>query len=263
MGTWSASLFGSDIACDVRADYGVYLRWGMTGRQATKQVLEDWADELMDTTQDGPVVWLALAVTQWKFGRLEPRVKAKALRIIREGADVEAFPPELRKRRRGVLEKVRAQLESPQPPEKRVRVTKPAEPLKKIERLWKPGQVVAFRRGSGRLVLLRTEVVFKDEYIGQIPHFVVLNWEGARLPSPERICKLRATEYVVGVYPNKKGEPVPWDRVERLDLVRDVTGIIVGDRDGVFCEIGFDDCCWNELDARLDEEFDALPVKRT
>lgn len=258
MGTWITSFFDNEneIACDVRNEYVDYLQAGLTGRKATQHILDDFSDEISDTERDGPVVWLALAVTQWKYGRLEPRVKAKALKIIKEGGDLSAYPPERQKRRRTVLEKVRAQLESPPPPEKPVRVIKTAEPLKKIEKLWKAGQVVAFRRASGRFVLLLTEGVFEHDYVGQIPHFVMLNWEGAKIPSLERILKLRATDDLIGVYPNKKGAPVPWDRVLRLELFRDVTGNSRIDRHGVYCPDGWSDCQWDELDS-------VLPSKNT
>lgn len=251
MATWISSFFDihNEIARDVYNEYLDSLKFGLSGRKATKVVLDGFVEEIHDTEGDGPVVWMALAVTQWKYGRLEPRVKAKALRIIKDGGDVAAYPPELQKRWSKVLEKVRIQLESPQPPEKPIRVIKPAEPLKKIDKLWKPGQVVAFRRDSGRFVLLLTEGVDKHPYIGEIPYFVVLKWEGAKIPSLERILKLRPTNKVIGVYPNKKGAPIPWDRVERLEVVRDLTGSIRVHRNGVYREEGWDDYDWKELDA--------------
>jgi hypothetical protein len=252
MGTWSTAVFGSDIACDVRDSFVDYLRMGMSGRQATRKVLQDFDDEVQDVDQDGPVVWLALAATQWKYGRLEPRVKGRALKLIKNGADIPAFPQPQQNRRQNALEKLRLQLQSPPPPEKPVRVVKPAPRLKKIERLWTPGQVVAWRFENGRLALLLTEAVVNHSYIGQIPYFVRLKWEGVRLPPPDRIQKLRATDTVVGVHPNRKGTPIPWDRIQRLDLTRPLTGIVQADRAGVFCETGFNEGHWNELDEMLE-----------
>lgn len=249
MATWISSFFDNqnETARDVYNEYLDSLKFGLVGRKATKVVLDGF-EEAIEDAEDAAIFWMALAVTQWKYGRLEPRVKAKALKIIKDGGDVAVYPPELQKRRRKVLELVRTHLESPQPPEKPIRVLKPVEPLKKIKKLWKPGQVVTFRRDSGRFVLLLTEGIFKHDYIGEIPHFVVLKWEGAKIPSFERILKLRPTNKVIAVYPNKKGAPVPWDRVERLELVRDVTGCIQIDRHGVFREEGWDDCHWKDLD---------------
>lgn len=257
MGSWSADFFDheSEVSDDVRNEYVDYLQAGLTGKQATKRLREDFAHEIKSARR-GRVFWMALAVIQWKYGRLEPGVKAQALRAIQDGGDVAAYPKAERLQRAKVLDRVRAKLVSPQPAEKRVRVVPPAKPLKKIDKLWQAGQVVAFRRASGRYALLLTEVVDKHTYIGEIPYFVLLDWRGAKLPSAERIAKLRACEYVVAVYPNQRGEPVPWDRVERLKSMRPVTGQAVKMSGGVFCEMGFDDARWDELDDALTAELE-------
>lgn len=71
---------------------------------------------------EGPVFWLALAATQWKTGRLEDAVKAKALDIIDNDVGLhvreEAGAAQLRKRK-AVLRTLREQLTSPQPPRRR------------------------------------------------------------------------------------------------------------------------------------------------
>ena len=240
-----------EIARDVRNEYLDLLRSGESGRKATRQVLDGFSEEMEDGDAAESIVWMALAVTQWEYGRLEPRVKAKALRAIKHGGDVLTYPQDQQNRRTKVLEKVKTLLQSPQPPEKKIRILKPVEPLKTIEKLWKPGQVVAFRRESGRYVLLLTEGVYVHDYMGQIPHFVPLKWEGARLPTMDRIASLKATDELIALYPNKKGAAIPWDRIQRLDLVRDVTGIAQISEDSVFCEDGWSECQWNELDDEL------------
>lgn len=253
MVSWIKNFFDdeNELSMDVRNDYLDLLRAGVSGRKATREVIDGFSEEFADSEVAESLMWMALAVTQWEYGRLEPRVKSKALRAIRDGGDVEAYPPDRQHRRRLVLDRVKAKLESPQPPEKRVRIAKAAVPLKQIEQHWKPGQVVAFRRDSGRFVLLLTEGVFVHEYMGQIPHFVPLKWEGTKLPSFDKIAKLRTTSDVIGVYPNTKGEAVPWDRIQRLDLTRDVTGLATISDDEVFCEDGCIDCRWSELDSEL------------
>ena len=240
-----------EIARDVRNEYLDLLRSGESGRKATPQVLDGFSEEMEDGDAAESIVWMALAVTQWEYGRLEPRVKANALRAIKHGGDVLTYPQDQQNRRTKVLEKVKTLLQSPQPPEKKIRILKPVEPLKTIEKLWKPGQVVAFRRESGRYVLLLTEGVYVHDYIGQIPHFVPLKWEGAKLPTMDRIASLKATDELIALYPNKKGAAIPWDRIQRLDLVRDVTGIAQISEDSVFCEDGWSECQWNELDDEL------------
>jgi hypothetical protein len=120
MGVSSTGLFADDVACEIRDDYIARLRSGLTGRQATKELLADRSEELADD-DDGPVIWLALAVTQWKYGRLEPRVKSRALNIIKTGKGLarwrELSDPALVKQRQRILDKLRTQLESPQPEE--------------------------------------------------------------------------------------------------------------------------------------------------
>lgn len=253
MATWISSFFDNqnEVARDVYNEYVDALKLGSTSRLATQQILDGFAEQIEDAPENKSVVWMALAVTQWKYGRLEPRVKSKALKFIKAGGDVAFYPPKFQERRRKVLDRVRSHLESPQPPEKPVRVLKPAKPSKKAEKLWKPGQIVAFRRDSGRFVLLLTEGVEQHKYIGQIPYFVALKWEGSKIPNFEKIVKLGSANAVIGVHPNQKGEPIPWDRVQRLDLVRPVTGNVLIDRDGVFCEEGWNDCHWSELDDEL------------
>lgn len=253
MATWIQSFFDNEheFAMDVRNEYLDQLRAGESNRKATREVIDGFAEELADSDVAEPILWMALAVTQWEYGRLEPRVKSKALRAIKDGGDVWAYPEERQPRRKRVLDRVKAKLESPPPPEKRVRIVKAPLPLKTIEKHWKPGQVVAFRRDSGRHVLLLTEGVMVHEYMGQIPHFVPLKWEGAKLPSLDKIAKLRTTEDVIGVYPNEKGEPIPWDRIQRLELTRELTGLATITDDEMFCEEGCTDCRWSELDDEL------------
>lgn len=250
---WVKSFFDNEheLAMDVRNEYLDLLRAGESGRKATRAVIDGFSEELADSDVAEPIMWMALAVTQWEYGRLEPRVKSRALRAIKDGGDIRAYPEDRQHRRRLVLERVKARLESPQPPERRVRIARAAVPLRNIEQNWKPGQIVAFRRDSGRYALLLTEGVFVHEYMGQIPHFVPLKWEGAKLPSFDRIVRLQTTDDVIGVYPNAKGEPIPWDRIQRLDLTMDVTGLATISDDEVFCENGCIDCRWSELDDEL------------
>lgn len=248
MGTWISNFFDNEIelAADVRNDYVDGLTLGSTGRQATKEVIEGFAEELDDPAMC-PVVWMALAVTQWKYGRLEPRVKAKALKAIAKGGDVALYPEKRQQRRQRVLDKVREQLQTPQPKEKPVRVVT-NKPLKKIERLWRTGQVVSFRCDDGRFVLLLTEHVIRDRYWGEIPTFVLLKWKGKKIPDADRIAKLKTTKVVLSIYPNKRGAAVPWDHVDRLDATHEPSGLVHSLGGGVYCPTGFDSSAWNDLD---------------
>src|SRR5579872_3425612 len=124
MGVSSTAIFGDDTACDVRDEYRELVANGSTGAAATKQLLREWK-EIIEDEDDGPAFWLALAATQWACGRLEDRVKAKAVKIIEKGSSLarwaEGGDSKMLKQRQAVLAKLRAQLESPQPAAKTFR----------------------------------------------------------------------------------------------------------------------------------------------
>src|SRR5215469_10167451 len=81
MGAWGTAVFSDDTACDVRDNYVDLIGDGLSGVEATKKLLREWAGSL-DDPDEGPVFWLALAATQWKNGRLEDLVQQRALNII-------------------------------------------------------------------------------------------------------------------------------------------------------------------------------------
>ena len=85
MGAWGPALFSDDTATDGRDDYRDHVGDGLSGSAATDRLLSEWRSTLSDP-DEGPVFWLALAATQWKCGRLEPRVLEKALEVISTGA---------------------------------------------------------------------------------------------------------------------------------------------------------------------------------
>lgn len=253
MANWISHFFDheNELADDVRNEYVDYLRLGVSGRAATRRLPDDFAEEREHSEYNECVFWMALAVIQWQYGRLGPKVKSRALAILKKGGDLQWYPPEAQNRRRRTLATVQSRLKSPQPPERKVRILKAPKPLKEIMKQWKTGQVIAFRRDSGQFALLLTEGVSEHTYIGELPYFVVLKWSGKKLPGAPRIRSLRKGKELIGVYPNRKGTPIPWDRIQRLDVYLEPTGIAVIDRDSVFCEEGFDECQWSELDRTL------------
>lgn len=67
MGTWGEGLFSDDTALDVRgSSQTLYKRFGEPV-QATRELLGTWN---ADDPDEGPVIILALAVCQWKYGCL-------------------------------------------------------------------------------------------------------------------------------------------------------------------------------------------------
>jgi hypothetical protein len=199
MGTWGPGIFSDDLACDLRDRYRDLIGDGLTGEEATDRLLDEWQAELGDPDV-GPVFWLALAATQWKAGRLEERVKAEALRVISTGADLprwEGPDPSLPKRRRAALEKLRLQLNSPQPPPRRIR----KRFVNSCE--WEVGEVLALRLLSGQFSLFRVIGYYAD-YGGTSPVCEFLDWTGDVIPSPEAVGKLKIRPFV----PSRAGPDV-------------------------------------------------------
>ena len=185
MGTWGVELFSDDRAADVRAHYRELIQDRVEDTEATQQVLEDFR-EYLDDEDDGPVVWLALAVSQSQIGRLAPEVRDKALSVIEAGADLERWAEEARmlEQRRVVLEKTRQQLLGTQPKPKKLRRRR----MRYVTDLH-AGDVLSFRGSSGRLALVRVRRLDPDR--GSIAPIVkVLQYARTVEPGVEEIATL-------------------------------------------------------------------------
>lgn len=88
MGLWSPALFASDLACDIRADYGILLAMGKTDQEAEDIMIQYHRDLLDTNTPDEQEFWIALAVCEWKRGRLSRQVKSNALHCLEQGWDL-------------------------------------------------------------------------------------------------------------------------------------------------------------------------------
>jgi Domain of unknown function (DUF4259) len=117
MGAWGVGIFDDDVACDARMAMHDQFRARNSVREATDAVLDDLAAFLEDE-EDGPVVILALAATQWDAGRLDKRIKRRALKIIAEGIDFRWQDSEYREQRQAALEQLGIKLNSSPPPAK-------------------------------------------------------------------------------------------------------------------------------------------------
>lgn len=125
MGTSGAALFADDTACDVHDEFVELLASGVDAAKATETLINSWGDAVTDV-DDGPVFWLALAATQWKYGCLDAAVRACAIDVIDRGTDLARWQGSAElKRRRSVLLALREQLLSPQPRQRRPRRRKP------------------------------------------------------------------------------------------------------------------------------------------
>jgi hypothetical protein len=153
MGTWGAGIFSGDTACDVRCAYRMALEEGLDDQAAQQRVLDEFADHLNDDIwNDGPLIWLALAKTQWQLGRLDEQVKAEALAVIDQGRDLATWEgSDLYGYRRAVLGRLRRQLTTPPPPRKPIRPPRPVDPEAVRRRLpYQEGSVFQLPLRDGR-----------------------------------------------------------------------------------------------------------------
>lgn len=192
MGAWGTSLYSDDYACDIRADYKDRLRKGMTNEEAVHDILAH--NTAVTGTDDEPVLWYALADTQWEYGRLLPEVKEKALAFLDAEQDDERWKTmELMEQRRQVLVKLKEKLLSPQPAEKKVRK------YSYYRCPWKLGDVFAYQFHTeesekygvkGKYIVFRkiTEDWCWPGHI--IPTVSFYRWIGDEIPSLEDIRDL-------------------------------------------------------------------------
>lgn len=133
MGAWGPAIFSDDLACDVRDEYTVHLDEGKSGEEATKIVFQVYYPDVRGTEEES-VFWFALALIQWKKGRLTDEVKGKAIEFIDNCADLKRWSEpgneKAYKKRMAVLEKLKETLLSPMPPAKKPRPLPTKAPVK-------------------------------------------------------------------------------------------------------------------------------------
>jgi hypothetical protein len=216
MGAWGTALFSDDTACDVRDSYVDLVGDGLTGPEATKALLREWSASLNDP-DESPVFWLALAATQWRCGRLEGHVLQQALNVIDSGSDLARWESGSKdsKKRKAVLEKLRAQLTSPQPAERRI----PKRFRDSSE--WLIGDLVAYRMRSGRFIILRTIGHHSDKG-GTGTICELLDWSGEEIPKSFKSLDIRRsqgarpiTQFLIG---RTRAKERPDDRLQYLGV---------------------------------------------
>lgn len=83
-------ILDEDVAADVEAAFMELLEEGIKGEKATKEILEEFSEELKDE-EDRNVVYLALVELQLRENCLQEDIREKALEIIESGADLERW----------------------------------------------------------------------------------------------------------------------------------------------------------------------------
>jgi hypothetical protein len=89
MGTWGTAIFSDDLASDLKEDFRDLISDGFSSSEAVEKLLLEY--QPTGDPDEEPVFWLALALTQWKLGRLEERTKLKAISIIDNQNDLKRW----------------------------------------------------------------------------------------------------------------------------------------------------------------------------
>jgi hypothetical protein len=228
-------------------------------QEATDILLKRWASE----TDSGEwcVFWLALAATQWRCGRLEGRVKDRALEIIDAGADLTRWEDEpLKRKRKIVLQKLRVQLLSPPPTPKKM-----AKPYRDSCE-WEIGELIGYELLSKNWIVLRvTDLESADNKGSVAPVCEILDWKGNMIPE---LSILKRLPVLLGSRSNGNGQihigrarekELPIDRIKRLGLKTPpslVSNIKVHlPEGGVGFRGGMTFVLWRFLDRYLQEDF--------
>lgn len=188
MGVWGTAIFSDDNAADIREEYRRLLGDGITAPEATNRLIREWQPSISHDPDLAAVFWLALAVTQWKCGRLEEGVKREAIQVIDSGAAIRAWKGSGEERRRAaVLDATRKSLNEPQPPARKI--AKGFRPTCN----WEPGDLVAYRLLSGSYIVFQVTDLHTDKG-GIAPVCEIYDWQGVALPSPADLadCPMRS-----------------------------------------------------------------------
>ena len=247
MGTSATGIYADDEAQDARDFYREILASGLDGPKATDRFLKEWKAAMKDS-DDGPVIWFALADTQWTLGRLEERVRDAAIKIIDEGTSLDRWREsgaKLAEKRQAVLLALKKKLLSPQPALKSIKTRKPAGIS-----TWTPGELFSYRLRSGRLVVLCLEEI--DE--NQAGRLSALNWIGDVVPDEKTLKSLKrkliagSRKWTLWHVIGSKKKDVPQDRMIRL-------GVRISPEKDVHHKTGTAKF-WSGLDTTLEQFFD-------
>ena len=204
MGTTGTSLYSDDFASDIRGTYIEKLRSGKTRSEASEEMITENRDII--GSEDEPVFWLALADTQWEYGRLQTDVKEEALKHSEEAKNDERWLEQREKKAAAwadTVTKIVEKLKTEPPPEKRLRKRR----LYRCER--ELGSVFAYRfLGEysketgyyGKYIVFR-KVSETSWYPGHIiPVVEIYRWVGENIPTFEQIQKMELLSRWFPVY---------------------------------------------------------------
>lgn len=237
MGTWGTGLFSDDTACDVRDEYIDLVKDGMSDAEATQQFLDSWAAGL-NIPGEREVIWIALAATQCRLGRLDPAVAERAVEAIDGGVDLDLWleaGSKMVARRRAVLQRTRRQLTGPQPRRRTFRL--PTTTLT-------PGDILAYQTRDADFLLLRVVRVRHG-----IPIVILLDYLGPQIPALDAVAALPEFLWPMPKNSIRYSVPIDMHRKNGVDYARAGYQLIgnLGDRPGdSAAEATADSCNWSD-----------------
>ena len=211
MGAWSTGIFDDDTALDIKTEYFDLLAY-FSDEAAEKKVIEDFK-ELIDSDEES-TLWYALALAEWKKGRLSEYVKQQALECIDRRQDLDIWKEAGEKpyvKRIEVLEELKNRLLAEQPIRKKISRPTP------IRSPWQEGELLVHKitntnlsveKSIGKYVLLRVCKIEKvpvadyiDEYAESI-YLALYNWCGDEIPDASIVNRLHFIPMLPYTYKN-------------------------------------------------------------
>jgi hypothetical protein len=183
MGSWGTAVFSDDTACDIRSEYRELLEDQVPDDEATRRVVAAYA-ALGDDEEH--LLWIALAATQSRLGRLDDHVRDRALAVIDEERGLELWEEAgaaLLAKRKKVLAGLRQQLTGPQPERKVVR-----RPYRHVTDL-EPGAVLSCPLEAGDLALVVVRTIHEHR-INVAPVLSPFRWRGPHVPDDDAVREL-------------------------------------------------------------------------
>jgi hypothetical protein len=218
MGASGPGLFSDDLAADVRDMYMELLREGVPDTDATDRLIAAWRESI-EETDEADVFWFALAATQAKVGRLEDRVRDKAIEALNDGTDLAEWRrsnPKLAGRRAHVLDDLRATLVGPQRPRT---VVKPKRAPAQAP--FAEGDLLRYALPEGRSLLLRVVRAFDAKNMV----YDVLLWIGTDLPDEAGVRAILERMPSISAVTAARDERRFWS-LGGLKLVRDHVSVV-------------------------------------
>jgi len=185
MGTWGTAIFSDDLASDIKSEFRDKIGFGKTSIEATEELLNDYSEEIKDSDESS-VFWLSLALTQWNIGRLLENVKEKALEVIENGQDLDKWKDDEKsfKKRKLILEKLKEQLQSEQPKQKKI-----AKPFIR-ETIMEEGDLISYKLKNDKFIILRVIEINQDKCGDRYPFIEILDFYENEIPELRELEKL-------------------------------------------------------------------------